>query len=545
MLKKIGMKALGVFMVLCGIGMIEMGFRDPDFELPSRIFSAICGLIMMLGGLLVSGLFFAVLDKLNERKKAGGLRGAGGKEGAKEMLKELKSEVSPNFLAVREDRDDTERLVRGFRRDYAAFFEHPGFRENDPVQNEATQICWHTLYLQKRRLDRKKIVSRTESERLRYGSLDPVRKRTVFDGKYGVTDVTETIEADQIFLDTSGKKVWKEKCLQAARFRILSAKKAGNADLIVCPGCGHASPREDLIDGCDYCGTKFTVEDLGSRVSEFCFRPDYEVEYAHYTDTRKTYGKRVGLIVGIPVFLLGLVITLFNAEWYEGSLVLNLAALIFAAGFPAFAAVFFAEILFFMFLFPFIQAKASVTYMRKKGLDRLKKQESRDSSAEQHIRSVDPLFSMGGFYAGIQNKLAVIHFAENAGDAAAFADGPEAERQIAERIPGYADVIKMDTESVQLEGYRVNGGLQEAGVTAELRLVSETGGRAFASKENVRLKLVKSASCRTQADCAPVFMKCGGCGAPLSLLEGRICPHCGRARTLSEYDWAVRSYETF
>ena len=43
MLKKIGMMALGVFTIFCGLGLIEMGVLEPTYELASRIFASICG----------------------------------------------------------------------------------------------------------------------------------------------------------------------------------------------------------------------------------------------------------------------------------------------------------------------------------------------------------------------------------------------------------------------------------------------------------------------------------------------------------------------
>ena len=55
---------------------------------------------------------------------------------------------------------------------------------------------------------------------------------------------------------------------ESANYSILSAKQIGTSE-IVCPNCGNATTRENLIDGCDYCGTKFTVEDLEDRVNDF------------------------------------------------------------------------------------------------------------------------------------------------------------------------------------------------------------------------------------------------------------------------------------
>ncbi len=53
----------------------------------------------------------------------------------------------------------------------------------------------------------------------------------------------------------------------------------------------------------------------------------------------------------------------------------------------------------------------------------------------------------------------------------------------------------------------------------------------------------KDAACKSQAVCAPSFTNCKQCGAPMSLMAGRVCNYCGHARRLAEYDWAIRNYK--
>ncbi|MBO4887141.1 MAG: hypothetical protein J5589_02350 [Firmicutes bacterium] len=533
MIKRIGLLLLGVFLVLCGLGMIEMAFTDPDFETASVIFAVICGVLFVGGGIALTILQW---QELFPKKKKGAKQG--------EYLKALKSDINPNFIKVTEDHNETEHLIRVFRKDYSDFFGERRSIENAGIQNDVTQMYWHTLFLQKKRMDRKGILHGLESERLHYGSLESVRQTGFFDGKYQVRDVSETIEAKQTFYDKrTGKPVFKRKSLQTAWYQLVNAASSG-PNQIICPNCGQISTRENLLDGCDWCGTKFTVEDLGTRVSDFCFRQDYEAEYARYTDIRENYGRYVAMAVGIPIFLLCLVMAIKYVE-VSSPYVLSVAGILFAAAFPTAAVVLLAEIAFFLWIFPLLQARASITYYSKKKLSAMKAAQIKDSAAEKRVRAFDPLFSLSGFYAGVQNILSVIHFADTPQEAAAFADSPQAEGQIGACLGYYQNLIDVRTEEISLVNYQAGPLLQEALVNASLELVHENTGSVKRSRENVQLYLVKSSACKTQAVCAPSFMRCKGCGAPMSLMDGKRCHYCGRERNLSESDWAVRGYTIY
>ena len=526
MLKHIGMIALGIFLVLCGLGMIEMGVQEPTYELASRVFSGICGAIMAAGGGVITYLY------VSEARRYGMFRG---------FLPGLLREVIPEITVVTADGSDMERLLRDFRRDLADFLGETGVRENAQIQNDTTQIFLHILTLQKRRLDAKRIVSRTEAERVMYEGMPAVRKKMFFDGKYRITDAAETLELHQTFSRAGDKKpLYTKNAYETAHYRLLSAERKGG-DIVICPNCGSRSTRENLLDGCDYCGTRFSVEDLGTRVSQFSLRPDYEAEYARFTEVRETYVKRVGLLIGIPVFLLCLYGAM-QASWdYEGMFILRIAATIFAVAFPTAAVVFFGEILFFLFVFPFLQAGASFRYIRGRR-KAIRREQERDSSQEKLVRRNDPLFSLQGFYSWVENILAAIHYGEDLG-ASAFTESKQADDRIGACLKKYRDVIDMEVAEIRLDDYKSGPQMQEAVVSAELQLLQEKDGRVRRKREKVRLHLVKSAACRTQAVCGPSFLRCRNCGASLSLQEGKICPHCGTERKLYEQEWAVRDYK--
>ena len=532
MLRKIGLGFVFFLAAISGAALIEMGLREPDYELASRIFSVICGAILILPGVII-GIMELKLQ-IGTKQKSPSSEGS-------ELVKGIKSEVSPHFFAVQNDSSQLEANLRRFRTDLSAFFQQPGTVQNPAVQSDVTQIFRQILSLQKSRLDRKQLRLVMESERMRYGSLAPVRSKPFFDGKYRVIDVTETIQAKRTFFRPDGKKLKTLVDLQTAFYRLLHAEKR-DAGHLICPNCGGLTTRENLLDGCDYCGTKFTVEDLGTRVASFAFRPDYEVEYAKHQDIRDTYTTRVGLIVGIPVFLLSAVGMFTATSSLDTGYVMKFTAAILGVSLLTASAVFFGLLAFYFLIFPFLQARASLTYYSKRRLERMKASQQQDNEAQRELRMYDGLFSLSGFYLGVQNRLATIHFADTQRAACAFCEGISAETQVSSCLPNYRDVIDMDVSRLELENYQCQGPVQQAVVSADLALLEERGGRVRRRRESVTMLLIKDAACKTQSVCAPSFLRCPGCGASISLLEGCVCAYCGTRRRLSQLDWAIADY---
>ena len=62
--------------------------------------------------------------------------------------------------------------------------------------------------------------------------------------------------------------------------------------------------------------------------------------------------------------------------------------------------------------------------------------------------------------------------------------------------------------------------------------------------EKLKITMIKDAGCKTQAVCGPSVLKCKGCGAGLSIMEGKTCKYCGRDLDL-KFDWVISQYESF
>ena len=147
-------------------------------------------------------------------------------------------------------------------------------------------------------------------------------------------------------------------------------------------------------------------------------------------------------------------------------------------------------------------------------------------------------FSISDFYSGLQNKLAAIHYADNKEQINAFTVV-----DLGHLLAKYKNVINIDTEEIILEDYFVDDAYQVATARVKLNVLLNEAMGARSRIEKLRVQLVKSADCKTQAVCGPSVLRCRGCGASLSLLEGKACHYCGRELDLSQYDWVISDYK--
>ena len=99
----------------------------------------------------------------------------------------------------------------------------------------------------------------------------------------------------------------------------------------MCPNCGNLSSRSNLIDGCDFCGTKFTIEDLDNRVASFGFRRDFLVSEGKREAIRKIIYPWFFFAGGMPFAYIGFLIPFLVVKDMEISLPAACSTLLFTS----------------------------------------------------------------------------------------------------------------------------------------------------------------------------------------------------------------------
>ncbi len=433
------------------------------------------------------------------------------------------------------DSDPTDTLISDFRRSLGIFFSGHGTAANSSLQSTATQLYWHILYLQKNRMDKKDVTMDFTAERRTYSGIS-VAKKSYTDGKYNITDASERIAAKRIYY-VGGRQALTKDDNELAHYSILNAKPAQSGNMIICPNCGNPTTRENLLDGCDYCGTVFTVEDLGARVSSFALRQDYQIAYDKYTDERRFYGNRAFLAGAVPAALLSFIGFMAVMNDLDANIGLKLASAFFGIMFLAASAGFFTMWGFWIYLFPIIQTRKYAVYYSKRKLAQRKAAESVSEEIEKKIRKNDQLFSAENFFSNVQNKLAAIHYADRVEEVRPFT-----EAAVGGYIDGYRDVVDMDVAEISLLDYKSDDRIQRVDLIAKLSLTDASGSTFRQRGESLFISMEKSADCRTEAVCGPSILRCRGCGASISLLNGGKCAYCGKELDLKEFDWVITDY---
>lgn len=435
--------------------------------------------------------------------------------------------------------------LRVFREVLNAFFENPRQIANDPIQGYVTQVYFRILSLQKRRLADLGITLHMDTKEMQYAGEDDyipmIRERNYDDGKYKIAIVKQQICGIKTF-SAEDKQLYQVRANQVANYTLLTAFQRGK-DNVVCPSCGNTTTRENLLDGCDYCHSKFMIEDLGEKVQDFSFRSDYAVEYAKYRKARSWMWRWGFILGGIPgaVFMTVVAIKTYFEGWMLGNRIgpfIGILGGLMAVVFMALVSTIILSFILWFLIFPVVQTIAGINYRTKKQIQTAKEKASRDTAAEESVRRFDVRFSLQGFYGNIENKLAGIHFANSEKEINAYAT-----IDLSHHLPMYQKVVDMEVDSMSLEDYTVQNGLQHAKVLVNLQLLQSDGRAVKKKTERIALDLIKSADCKTQAVTGPELIRCKGCGASISLLEGKRCQYCGGDIPLFEHDWVITGYE--
>lgn len=518
---------LGIPMCLIGAAMIEtplLGYLRGENGLAALIFGVVIGAMF----LFVGGMFCKMhIQELRKSRKEDS------------YMKELLEVLKPGFREAT-GKSYLDRMLHAFREHYSDFMSKPQVDENEAVQKDVTQIFRNVMQLQKNRLMHLGLTCEMVIRRMQYTSKEGIRIETYSDGKYSITEVQEEVAAKTIY-KKDGREIYTKQDKDTANYTIIRAQKVGE-DKILCPNCGAETTREALLDGCDYCATRFAVEDLGSRIAVFAFRPDYKLRYEKYLRQRNKVLMDL-LLAAIAAVFLGF--TTYAAVHFSelleeagGGIILTILADLFAIIVASPVYIISFLIVYGAYILPAAAILGFISWQITKAVRAIRNRAMLAREREREIRRSDPNFSIAGFYSGVQNKISSVIFAEDREQIQAFAAG-----DLTYMLGKYANVVGVDVNRMEIRRYYTDPLLQHMDVQADLLLTRYTGKKCYTQRERLRVQLAKAAGCKTQVVCAPAVLTCKGCGASLDLLQGKRCAYCGRELELIEHDWVIQGMQ--
>ncbi len=163
--------------------------------------------------------------------------------------------------------NDMTNLVNEYKQEEAAWYNSLEITENGFMT--ATQNLWYTHYLNKRCLmslgltahyDYIQPTKYEKGENQRYPYWDYRH-----DGKNLICKISDSMNYRKTFYDRN-HCVWADERRNSPGEYYIIHSRSVNGNYI-CPSCGWEGPLECFVDGCDYCQTKFHIEDLKQKVS--------------------------------------------------------------------------------------------------------------------------------------------------------------------------------------------------------------------------------------------------------------------------------------
>lgn len=404
--------------------------------------------------------------------------------------------------------NDMTELINKYKQEEATWYNNPQVTENGFMTT--TQNLWYTHYLNKKRLN-------SLGLRAHYDYISPTKyakeeNRSYpywdykHDGKNLICKIGDKINYRKSFYDGT-RCVWSDERRNSPGEYYVIQSRSMNGNYI-CPSCGWEGALECFVDGCDYCKTKFHIEDLKQKVSSV-YNPG---DWTQHRDGFTIHKNFVPMYVALVIIVIALLAIGINA----GGAMMTLTPLL---GFGV------------MMLFILV-------FVGKKSRESMAGGPAKTSQTLEKIRSVDTHFSIESFIGNLSNKLLSICYADSTNEIEPFA-----ECDMTALIVRYRGVIDCKLLECVLMDYHTDGDFQHLHVKVGMMLTKYENGVARQEKTYLNLSLVKSIRALTQSINDVNVYRCDSCGASLSLLTGGRCEYCGQGLNLKEYDWVINGYQ--
>ena len=406
----------------------------------------------------------------------------------------------------------------GFKKTYSDFM--MGNIDDEELAKDTTQPFWQSMYLSKKRLNNKGLdvdVRFSEEKGNRINTISVVN-----DGKNIIGTYKDNIIEEKSFkkdgrtiYDHKGKKMWIGNVIKAR----------GENNMVACPNCGNMGDISSYINGCDYCNSRFQVEDFEEKVSSFVVSDD-EKRKVQNISTRCSLGAIIAGIVMIIAMIVSFIVVIINQVNYKPGNYNANATIIFASlvtGFPIFIKVFIGLIIVFVLIAVVV--------------NRIRKNEVIEKNEVYYrLKNING-FVPEKFVQNLEYKLRNIHFAENVEEVSAFASVP-----VDKIIEKYQDIIECSLYKVKFEDYKSVQGKDIIKLSCIMQISKMINNKIYEEGEKLVIYLSKKSDITEKDFGAIRLISCGNCGSSINILNGGVCEYCGTRLNYADYDWIIDRY---
>lgn len=388
-------------------------------------------------------------------------------------------------------------LIWHYKKEMITWFDRMRADKENPMSC-VTQEHWYSMYLEKKRLEKRRLYVHHKEYYIKpthykyKGDWRVTEIQYLNDGKYLVNKVTQKTKFDIRYVRNN---VLVEQLVRACDIDYYVLRSTTQNGMHICPNCGAEMPLEKLLDGCDYCNSKFDVSAYNDKVISVA-----RVYNRH--DNRSNAG--------------------YIDFWKE--------AFRYSYAIPLSCMNYFPPLLVLM---PFALLVTGIIAAVK--IPELKQEHSVHSHFLNQLCRANPGISIEEFIASLDSKIKAIHFADHPQDVAAFV-----KCNIVPYLRANQNVIRCEPGRFMIKDYQTDNQFQYITLHRSVRVLIDCQDKLEEEMKIVQVSLAKQRVYKYKNDIS--MFTCNHCGATISIVEGGICKYCGTMMDYDAYDWVIIDY---
>lgn len=413
--------------------------------------------------------------------------------------------------ALRPEEYEMYEVVENFSRQMISYMHNQDVDVENAIPT-ATQELGHSYFLQKKRL-RKRGILLHYAKYMRFRNNGNLYVKYLFENRDKYVVCAERQEMDTDIRFVRARKMIGRICRRGYKKHYILRYKNANG-LYACPSCGSVSTLDVLLDGCDYCKSKFDISAYDNKVASVC-----EGRTTRYFGEKNLkMNRKAGILSTILAPLIVASLILLVAIMVLFAQDAHIAIRLFFSLFFLLMSVVVGAVMYFFLLF--YTNNSDKIYKRFDEINDL-------------IQKNNPDFDVDEFAASMDSKLKAIFYADENKDVSAFVLC-----DLNKFIQHSQNVVDCEINQIEFTDYRTDATYQYIDVLRVANLQRDCGDRVVSESRTIKVTLCKKRKYRMKREV--VLYRCPNCGASISLKEGGICKFCDSKMDYMLYDWAIK-----
>lgn len=412
--------------------------------------------------------------------------------------------------------DKMKHKAKEFCRFYESYFSNE--QQDEKLAQIATQPFYESMRVSKKRLQDKSLAVNIDMQN--EGQSRGLTEEAYFcEDKNVVSVQRQEVKTKKIYY-RNGEKIYTTKKHDICTVNVMKFK--GEGDEAVCPNCGNLGKISSYVDGCDYCGSKFSVNDFEEKISAFNIEENISKK-------AKNIVKRAAYFIGGSLFFLILLIIVS----FIIAIASDMTSSNMKGGTRAAMALMSGVMLFPMFV-TILVISGIVLVVCFVIYNNNKNRIVNDYLVKNKISK----FSSENFAQNLELMLRNIHLCDSFSQVSHYFH-INAENLLA----NYQDVIECSLTQLTFNYIERIENHFLISATVDLDVSYYNGHTIKEKTEVVQLKLSGINGLEEKNMGSIREYVCPSCGSSVDMMKGGKCAYCGTVLDYSKYSWIIEDYE--